>query len=72
MVKDAYYYDILEVKPDVQDTELKKAYRKKAIQVCRHTTAGLPMSWTHPSNYPPSSITLTRTAHPTRKINSKR
>lgn len=34
MVKDSYYYDILEVSTDVQDTELKKAYRKKAIQVC--------------------------------------
>lgn len=33
MVKDTYYYDVLDVKPDVQDTDLKKAYRKKAIQV---------------------------------------
>ncbi|KAG8843568.1 hypothetical protein FRB96_003893 [Tulasnella sp. 330] len=32
MVKDTYYYDVLEVQPDVQDKDLKKAYRKKAMQ----------------------------------------
>ncbi|KAG9036356.1 hypothetical protein FRB95_009278 [Tulasnella sp. JGI-2019a] len=32
MVKDTYYYDILDVKTDVGDSDLKKAYRKKAIK----------------------------------------
>jgi hypothetical protein len=36
MVKDTAYYDILGVTPDVTDTDLKKAYKKKAIQVCSH------------------------------------
>ncbi|KAG8921048.1 hypothetical protein FRC00_009203, partial [Tulasnella sp. 408] len=32
MVKDTAYYDILGVKTDVNDVDLKKAYRKKAIE----------------------------------------
>ncbi|KAG8904933.1 hypothetical protein FRB99_000987 [Tulasnella sp. 403] len=32
MAKDTAYYDILGVAPDVNDVDLKKAYRKKAIQ----------------------------------------
>ncbi|KAG8951829.1 hypothetical protein FRC04_005521 [Tulasnella sp. 424] len=32
MVKDTAYYDVLGVKTDVNDVDLKKAYRKKAIE----------------------------------------
>lgn len=39
MVKDTEYYDILEIKPDATPTEIKKAYRKKAMQ-------------THPDKHP--------------------
>jgi DnaJ homolog subfamily A member 2 len=33
MVKDTAFYDLLGVAPDANDADLKKAYRKKAIQV---------------------------------------
>jgi len=31
MVKDTTYYDLLGLKPDAQELEIKKAYRKTAI-----------------------------------------
>jgi curved DNA-binding protein CbpA len=34
MVKDTILYDTLGVAPDATEIQLKKAYRKLAIQVC--------------------------------------
>lgn len=33
MVVDTSYYDVLDVKPTATELEIKKAYRKKAIQL---------------------------------------
>lgn len=39
MVKETEYYDILGIKPDATSTEIKKAYRRKAME-------------THPDKHP--------------------
>lgn len=69
MVKDTAYYDTLGVKTDVNDVDLKKAYRKKAIEVGRRHL--LCMRSRNLSAAPISSIP-TRTKRQMLKRNSKR